>query len=134
MTWIILSIAVPAVGVAAFLLGWTYALRRLLTYRCDPDAVRVMVAGRVALFTIPYETIAEIRRLSTGEVNAPRAAVVFEAARAGNRWSGGAVLIVRKNKFRRGVIITPDDPEEFVARVSSRVAEAKGKKAAGSRS
>lgn len=122
MLQILLSYVAAVVFLVAFVLGLRVTLRRVIEYRRDSDAVRVVVFGRLPIITIPYRTIVEISKVRSDEVVVPRRLVMFTAIRAGNRLSGDAVLIVRRKGLRRGVVLTPEGPDEFVADVRARVA------------
>ncbi len=107
----------------ALALARRVVLRWTIAYRLDPDAVRVTIFNRFAIVTMPYRDIVEISTVASDEVLTPRSGVMFAAIRAGNRRSREAVLIVRRRGLRRGVVITPERPAEFLAVVSARIAQ-----------
>ncbi len=125
----VISFLVAILAVVVFLFARPVVLRWMIEYRRDPDAVRVVVFRRFPIVTIPYHAIVEVRRVSSDEVLVPRSGVMLAAIRVGNRWTREAVLIVRRKGLRRGVVITPERPDEFVADVRARAVHLRAEEA-----
>lgn len=123
-----------AVGSAALVLGtWRYG--RPSAFVLTDEALRIQWPGRSR--EIPWADVLDAREISKRELGMVLrwcgvgglfgAFGLFYAHKVGNldiyaTRSDGLVLLARRG--RRGLLITPDRPAEFVSRVSSRIAKA----------
>jgi hypothetical protein len=81
---------------------------RIIDYRLGPTEVQIMLFGLV-IRKISYPDIEDVFMGSKG---------------AGENWArkfSGYVTIRRKSGTFRSVVITPDHPEDFVARLKERI-------------
>ena len=81
---------------------------RIIDYRLTPTEVQITLFG-FAVRMFPYTDIEDVLLGSKG---------------AGENWArrfSGYVTIRRKRGLFRSIVITPDDPEEFVARLKERI-------------
>jgi hypothetical protein len=96
---LIKAMLIAAVLFVALLLMGTIA------YRLTPEAVEILILGWVAR-RVPLRDIEEVHR---------RGALLHE------NWSGpkfwNAVTLRRRHGLLRNVVISPDDPDRFVARL-----------------
>ena len=106
-----------ASSVVAGLLVFQFAARYVCTYRISADEVQV-----VLFRFIPIHGVALVNIMDISEVPYTRSLWPnFSASRFGNRIFGRVVAIQKKSGMLATVFITPDDPEEFVAEVKSRI-------------
>ncbi len=107
-----------SVVVMIVFVGGVYQLcgRYFIVYNVTQESIRIEVFG-APLIIIPYSCIEEVRRISGLESLRPRIRIL----RAGNRIIGRVVLVQKSRGFIRSVLLTPDDPDEFVAVVKGRL-------------
>jgi hypothetical protein len=104
---------VQAMLLAAILVGF-FAVVGSIACRVAPEAVEVLILGRVVR-RVPLRDIEEVHR---------RGAFVHES------WSGlcfwKAVTLRRSRGLFRNVIVTPDDPDRFIADLERALEAARG--------
>jgi len=92
--------------------------RYLLDYRLDDDGVTFLVCRSLPVKTIAYRDIESARAAGMG-------GAMFSGLTGWkwqNRLFGRVVVIARKYGMLRNVLITPDDPDQFAARINERCA------------
>jgi hypothetical protein len=87
-----------------------YGLRLLYNYRISDDCVQVVLFNLVPLRRVPFSNIAEIKKVTRGEVSWNP----FSVELWGNRLFGQVVLIRKKRGLVRAMLITPDNADSFV--------------------
>ena len=103
-----------AITIAALVAGALAQLflRYVYGYDIKGGHIRFLLFRSVPLFGIRISEIREIRECSGGGLWKPSLALRF-----GNRLWGDCVVIQKKSGLFRSVIITPDNPEEFIKSV-----------------
>ena len=113
------AILFEAMAIAAVLVLFCAAIGSI-RYRVTGEAVEVLLLGR-RVRRIAFDDIEEVSR---------RGAIIHES------WSGprfwNAVTLRRRRGFFRHVIITPDDPDQFVERLERILTERAAAGSAGS--
>ncbi|OGT59648.1 MAG: hypothetical protein A3E01_04070 [Gammaproteobacteria bacterium RIFCSPHIGHO2_12_FULL_63_22] len=89
-----------------------YLLRPIWDYRLRGHEVQIVLLNRFPIMRIPVSDIGDI-----AVVRAWSNPVGFGTLRFGNRITRRAILISRKNSLFAKVLITPVEPEEFLADV-----------------
>lgn len=87
--------------------------RYIYNYRIGPSGIVFLFLMFFPTTRIGFRNIAEIKVVSYRECSSWNRDMFF-ALRAGNRIFGKIVLIRKRKGFRRVVLITPDNAEEFV--------------------
>lgn len=103
----------PVEAIAGLLLAWTVLrvlMPKLLRYEVRAGKLRLVV-GKLAVWRVSLGDFEVARR--------PRLLELLLAPRALNRLGLGTVYLVRKDAsfFRPGVLVSPSDPEEFLAAI-----------------
>lgn len=104
-------------ALAAFLLFFQFGMRYVLIYRFTDSRVEVLLFGILPVSSTRYDLIIEVKIIS------PWMASLWPAVWMQNRLIGEFVRIRRSGL---PVLITPDDPEEFVRELQRRVYEQTG--------
>jgi hypothetical protein len=97
------------VGALAFQILGRYVFR----YRITKDSLQFVVFGKIPYMSIKLANIAEIREVSFKEATFQKPLVW----RCGNRLWGKIVLIRRKKGIIKTILITPDNPDEFISEI-----------------
>ncbi len=92
--------------------------RYLYNYRVTDDEIQIVLFGRIPLRRIPVRDIVEVRRVANTAINPISNPEVFYSERWGNRIWGNTVFIQKARGLSRRLLITPDDPDEFIRQVS----------------
>ncbi|WP_247263462.1 MULTISPECIES: hypothetical protein [Pseudomonas] len=90
--------------------------RYLIVYKTTHESIKIEVFG-LPVMRIPYGRIQDVRRISGLESLKPG----MRTLRVGNRIVGGVVRVQKDRGAIRSVLVTPDDPDEFVATVKGRL-------------
>jgi hypothetical protein len=102
-----------------FLLVAHACLRLAISYELTKEAVRVLVLRSAPIKTIPYSEITEVQAVGFWRLLSPE---FFVSIRGGNRiFVQRGVVVRRRGKLT--ILMTPDDPDAFVAEVRQRCAE-----------
>lgn len=104
--------------VAAVLLFYQFGMRYVLIYEFTETKVQAVLLWSLPVSSTRYELIKELRIISSLE------ALFQPAMRTENRLTGPHVLIYRRIF---PMLMTPDDPEEFVRQLRRRVYEETGR-------
>ncbi|HVN64507.1 MAG TPA: hypothetical protein VMT58_07700 [Candidatus Binataceae bacterium] len=99
--------AVVVVGV--FLIGLQLWSRYVCQYRLNERGFEVLLFGGMPIVRIGLSEIIGVRVAPPAEQYKP-----WVGFPSGNRLWGDCVVITKKRGFWRSVIVTPDDPTEFV--------------------
>ena len=106
-----LLIAVACFGLA--LIGALLSLRFIYDYRVGNQAVGVVLFRVVPVYRLPFEQIEQIGKTSWKQLGIGGVG----ALRFDNRFTGQRVLIQKRTGLIRRVVITPDQPDEFISQV-----------------
>lgn len=90
-------------------------LRFVYSYALTERRFEVRLFGRFAIYGIARDSIVGAAACRLGRENFSRA---FTTLRFGNRIFGRAVVIERRAMFPRFVVVTPDDPDAFLAAIA----------------
>ena len=109
------SIVVICLGGLLFgLVAW--GLRFVYGYRLTETTLNIMLFGCIPIFRLPLKEIESIKKVGWKEVG-----IGGITLRLGNRMLGSCILIHRKTGWIRNVLITPSDPEQFLADMAARI-------------
>jgi hypothetical protein len=109
--------------VLLFLFISQFVARYIITYRLADGMIQVLFFGIIPVFVMFISAIIAVRRVSALEIFSNPILLVF-ATKLGNRlWTNQPVLIRYRPWLNRYVIITPDNPDEFVAEVQKQLAD-----------
>lgn len=103
-----------ALGAAAFALAvgiFQFGARRVYGYALTPGGVDVRLFGRVPVYRISTRDVEGVVVWSPSLTDL----TALDTLRLGNRIVGTAVVITRRRGFPRRFILTPDEPNAFVA-------------------
>jgi len=110
-----MDLAGVAVALIAFFAGLAFviAIQPLIRdYRVGPRGVEFLVLRFWVVWTLRFENIAEAERIRAEDALAPR---LWFAWRLGNRLRRVGVLVRRRRGLFRSLLLTPQDPDAFVA-------------------
>jgi PH (Pleckstrin Homology) domain-containing protein len=103
-------------GSCAFLFQ-QYGLRHIKTYHITQEGIRISYFRFISWLNIPFSEIAEIYTKSNKLRIIP-----YIGWRGNNRlWAKKVVLIKTKDPAFPCAVLTPDNPDEFVQTVKSRI-------------
>jgi hypothetical protein len=94
--------------------GLQRGLRKIITYAIQDGALNIYV-GPVKARSIKISRISSIRQVTFRETLGLR--MQFSRMRFGNRIAGPAIDVAVRDGI--GVIISPDDPEKFIAAIQA---------------
>jgi hypothetical protein len=85
------------------------------SYEIKAGEIRILVFSSMPIVRIPISNVAQVTHPS------PRQLWLnpLYALRLGNRLFGGAVLIRKRRGLIKSIIITPDDPAQFIDQCNS---------------
>lgn len=91
--------------------------RYVINYQLNDASLTIVVFGFIKVMKIPYADIGDVREMTFKETLRPS----LTTLRFGNRIFGNIILIERKAGLVRRVLITPDDPSDFISKIRARV-------------
>ena len=98
--------------------GYQRIGRLVITYKIGKDDVTIALLNRIPVVRIPLSNIVEVEEVSFSRTNDP----YFRTLRFGNRMLGNYVKIRIKSGVFLSLIVTPDDPPEFVRNLRGAIA------------
>lgn len=120
MTFISILAFLAVVGTATQL-----GLRVLIRYEAGDRELRVRLVG-LTVVRVPYEEIADVGTVRWWDLLIPRTRATFNGIRAGNRiFFREAVVVRRARGIRKFVILTPDAPSAYAAKLGEQASRAK---------
>ncbi len=84
--------------------------RYIINYQIRDTAIEIVYFGIIPIMRIPYNNIAEIRKVTFIE-----ASLMFFPLRFGNRFWGTIVAVRKKKGILKIIVITPDNPDRFIS-------------------
>ena len=105
------------VVVAGLILLFANPLFSVIDYRLSEAEFEVTAFGRIRLRHVPYQEILQVRRVGWSELFKPE---VRWAESLGSNILRPLILVRRRGR-RRPMIITPADPDAFVAALAARL-------------
>ncbi len=90
-----------------------FTMRYIYNYQIRDTAIEIVLFGKIPIRRIPYNNIAEIRKLPF-KVVLPLSIEMFSALSFGNRVWGTGVLVRKKKGMIKQILITPDNPDRFI--------------------
>jgi hypothetical protein len=111
-------------SVVLALCAWVYQkyARTIIRYAMRDDDFAIIVFGRLKIVRIPYNQISEVRELSLGESMFRGIHVL----RIGNRLFGKIVVIRKASGIFREILISPDNSQEFIAKLREKLSPPDG--------
>ncbi len=104
------SVSVIAAAILLLLFIGQFALRFIYSYDVEGGTIRIILFSAIPVARIPISDVVQVTRAS------PRGLWLnpWYALRLGNRIFGHAVLIKRRDGWIKSIVITPDDPDQFI--------------------
>ena len=109
------------IGILLFLFWCEYGLKYIYNYKLREDGIIVMIFGVIPIWRIKFNSIVSAREVTFMEVMPYRSMEMFSTLRFGNNLFGKMLFIQRKKGLIRSIIITPDNIEEYIVRISSKI-------------
>jgi hypothetical protein len=95
-----------------------YLLRFLYSYAITQRYVEARLIGLIPFYRVRLRDIQDAKVIPFKDAYRFKLREIFTVFRCGNRlWGKGVVLIEKRGGVVRLILITPDDPREFVANI-----------------
>lgn len=122
MTHLLEVISIFVFLLLAVMLVAQYLLRFVYNYHITEKYIEMRIVGLIPLYRIPIGSISRIDIITFKDAYLSISfGGIFTTFRCGNRlWGEGVVLIEKETGFIKKLLITPDQPKQFVATISQK--------------
>ena len=110
-----IGFGIVIIGAIVLLSLFAFTAPWILLYRIADSGIEILLLRKFVRKRVPFDNITDIETISTAEAMFPWDLRALRTFKGANRLTGPFVLIRQKKSiFRRYVLISPADPEEFI--------------------